>query len=430
MFMFNNMVEESMLRISCNILIHDSMVLWYQSKGESFINCFKKTMEIRGFEWTENGKVIDLSTGDALIRVIDALNTTIIAQIACYAYEIANTSKDDKKSERVSFREKDNIFVSDDISNDYQLLNFIRNAISHNNDMDDELRYAFSQSDRSYTFSLNKEGSENSKVVIGKKELVNFLSDYIISLNCLTASDNLLGLNFKNIYSQCPITDVEKFIELKNRETGQSIAPDENQSKIISDIVNYLRKNRVEDHKCVKFCYPYKQNVLNNYFRMYDFYYLITGLYSCRNYTYSKYMKYMLDYGTFYDREIRQEQDIPGLFIINRMFQIFSTTNNSVLDHTKNMFDFNRFNKLRNSIMHGTYYKDFYGTFYFYDAPRDKKNEEKLKFIDKLSIEEFRLMERMFKMAKRLEKESKMAEVSGADLYDNLYEIIKRKMGF
>ena len=163
---------------------------------------------------------------------------------------------------------------------------------------------------------------------------------------------------------------------------------------------------------------------------MYDFYYLITGLYSCRNYTYSKYMKYMLDYGTFYDREIRQEQDIPGLFIINRMFQIFSTTNNSVLDHTKNMFDFNRFNKLRNSIMHGTYYKDFYGTFYFYDAPRDKKNEEKLKFIDKLSIEEFRLMERMFKMAKRLEKESKMAEVSGADLYDNLYEIIKRKMGF
>ena len=157
---------------------------------------------------------------------------------------------------------------------------------------------------------------------------------------------------------------------------------------------------------------------------MYDFYYLVTGLYPCRNYTYSEYMKYMLDYGTFNDREIKKQQDIACLFIINRMFQTFSTTNNSVLDHAKNIFDFNRFNKLRNSIIHGTYYKDFYGNFYFYDAPRGKKTEDKLKFIDKVSIEEFRFMDRMFNVAKRLEKDVRMEKVNEKDFYEDLYNSI------
>ena len=425
--MDNLIVEGNMQKISCNILIHDAMVLWYNLKDKSFIHSFKETMDLRGFRWEENGEIVEgLSARDTLLKVIDALNTTIVAQIACYAFEIAKETEN-KDLERAEFKNKEYIFASDDITTDFQLLNFIRNAISHNDDLGDNVRYTFSQDDRLYTFTSNKEGQE-SKVVIWKHSLVTFLSDYIISLNCLKDFNLKPEINMDNVYSKKRIDEVEKFIGLRSKETGELIIPDEYQREVIKDIVMYLRNNKVDKHRCVDFAYPYKQNILNNYFRMYDFYYLVTGLYRHRMDTYSEYMNYMLKFGTFYDREIKQQQDIPGLFIVNRMFQTFSSTDNEVLNYAKNIFEFNRFNKIRNSLMHGTYYKDFYGNYYFYDAPRGKKSEEKLKFLDKMTIDEFRFMDRMFLLSRRLEQ-NRLEDLTEEEFHEKMLKMIKKRFG-
>lgn len=426
--MDNNIVEENMQKVSCNILIHDAMILWYRLKDKSFIYSFKETMDLRGFRWEENGEVVEgLSARDTLLKVIDALNTTIVAQIACYAFEIAKETAN-RDDTRVSFRNNDKIMVSEDINSDFELLNFIRNAISHNNDMADNLQYTFSQNDRYFTFTSNKEGKENSKVVIGKHELVVFLGDYIVSLDCMNNFMRKPEINLDNVYSNKSIDKVEDFIGLRNKENGELLVPDEYQEEVVKDIVTYLRNNKVDKHRCVDFAYPYKQNVLNNYFRMYDFYYLVTGLYRHRMDTYSEYMNYMLNFGTFYDREIRQQQDIPGLFIVNRMFQVFSSTDNEVLNYAKKMFEYNRFNKIRNSLMHGTYYKDFYGNYYFYDAPRGKKTEEQLKFLDKMTIDEFRLMDRMFHLSRKIEQ-TRLEDLTEEEFHEKMLKMIKKRFG-
>ena len=173
-------------------------------------------MDLRGFRWEENGEVVEgLSARDTLLKVIDALNTTIVAQIACYAFEIAKETEN-KDLERADFKNKEYIFASDDITTDFQLLNFIRNAISHNDDLGDNVRYTFSQDDRLYTFTSNKEGQE-SKVVIWKHSLVTFLSDYIISLNCLKDFNLKPEINMDNVYSKKRIDEVEKFIGLRSK---------------------------------------------------------------------------------------------------------------------------------------------------------------------------------------------------------------------
>jgi len=424
--MDNNIVEDNFQKISCNILIHDAIVLWYKNPNKSFMDCFKYTMSCRGFMWEENDKILDLDPTRTLIKVIDALNTTIIAQIVCYAFEIAKESKDRDES-RCSFKSKKNIIVSEDIESDFQLLNFIRNAISHNDDFKEKVQYSFSQNERFLTFTSNREGKENSKVIIGKHELVCFLSDYILSFNDLNGFSIKPEINLDKVYSNEAIDKVEEFIGLRSKANGELLIPDENQISVLKNIVEYLRGHKVESLKCVEYRYPYKQNVFNNYLRAYDFYYLITGIYRNRYSTYSQYMKFLINFGTYYDMaDIVQKQDIAGMFIINRMFQSFSSSSTKDLDNFSKLFDYNSFNKIRNSIMHGTYYKDFEGNFYFYDAPRGKKTEEKLKCIDKLSIEKFREMDRSISFSKAIEYDQRLTD---QERYKKMIKTLKKKAG-
>lgn len=428
--MDDNVVEQNIMGLRCNLLLHDALGFWSSGKYGNLSQCLKEIIKIRRFEWVENGKVIDLTDDEILLKSIDCLNTTIIAQISCYVYEMATLNP--SALEGNDFKNIENIIVSDDIDTDYKFLNFIRNAISHNDDNEDKLLYTFSLNNNSYTFLLNKEGCENSKVIIEKQQLMNFISKCLEK--CITSKDKeeslggKLHLIKKNIYSNYPLNDPKDFIEFYDLETKEFVDVDENQRKIIFDIVEYLRNNNVESHNCVNLCYPYKQNAYNNCLRMYDFYYLISGLYSNKDGSYNEYMKKLLYCGTYYDRaDIKQKYDIPGLFLVNRLFHVFSTTKNQDLDNGFTTMEFERINKLRNSIVHGTFYKDFYGTFYFYDAPRKQKNEKQLKYIDKLTIEDFRSINWKFLLTKNIIKESNKRYVNEEERNRLIFEDIKRK---
>lgn len=422
--MNHNIVEENIFKLKCSLLIQDTLGFWYDSKTGNCVEIFEKVMNLRNFKWEENGEIVDLDTEEVLIRVIDRVNMTIIAQIVCYAFEIACMSGENFESNSCFFKGKENVYVSDDINNDYKLLNFIRNAIAHNDDMKESELYSFSYDERMYTFVSNKDGYENSKVVIGKKELFEFLNGYITSLNIFNNIDYLLDINKKDIYSSKEIDDVRYFICIKDKRFFNL---DDNQIFVIKDMINYLRNNKVESHKCVNFCYPYKCNVVNNYLRAFDFYYLVSGIYFHKENTYSQYMKFLLNYGTYYDRDIKQKHDIPGMFLMNRLFQIFSSTDKMVIDRTRDIFEENRFNKLRNSVIHGTYYKDFYGDFYFYDASRSRKNEEGLKFITKLSVSELSDRINKFSLSKKIEKESNVEYKNEKEFYEKFLKNIYKR---
>ena len=66
--------------------------------------------------------------------------------------------------------------------------------------------------------------------------------------------------------------------------------------------------------------------------------------------------------------------------------------NNITRKYEDDLIDFGR---LRNAIIHGTYYKDIDANLYIYDGSRSNKTEEKLEFINKFTLEELELMAMM-----------------------------------
>ena len=291
--------------------------------------------------------------------------------------------------ENAGFKGKEDLFVSEDITNDYQLINFIRNAISHNNDLENNL-YLYSNVGGVYTFTLNRAGQENSKVVINMRNILDFLSEYLNSSELYKTYDMSILVNQDNIMSVKSINDSSKFIKLKFNDSEEFIKPDEMQERALIDIIKYIKKNNLLNFEFVRRYYPYKQNVVNNYLQSIDFFAMMDELYFNRSKTFNQYIDELGKIGMLKNRKLKAIEDISDLFMLNRMFQIFSTNDNKFIkESSEGVLSFERYNKLRNAIMHGTYYRDFSGNLYFYDAPRGKKDEENLKFIDVFSRDDF-----------------------------------------
>ena len=145
------------------------------------------------------------------------------------------------------------------------------------------------------------------------------------------------------------------------------------------------------------FFYPYKQNVLNNFLRTSDFYHMLNCLYILRGETFNSYLEKTSRYTPSGLKEIKNVGDIASLFLSNRFFQVFSTTPNKVFqENIAKTSEEIKLSKLRNAIMHGTYYKDLDAGIYIYDAPRPDKTEEKLEFIDSFTAEELEMLSMIF----------------------------------
>ena len=399
----DELMKDNMLKILYNNLIRETMVLWSKSKNKSFLVCFKEVMKNRGFKWEQSG----LNIRYILRKLINYLNSTTIAQIICYAYEIILLDKNivEAMKQNAKFKEKKGIHASEDIENDYQFINCIRNAISHNNDLD-KSSYTYSDLDENYTFILNKEGKECSKIIINKKDLTDFLDECVTSSELYKMYSTNLALYLDNIHSSSPVSKNIPYMKLKSKESKNFIEPDENQSKVIEELVEYIRENHLINPYFIKLYYPYKQNAINNYLGALDFFCLMEEIYFSRTSTFLEYINNVGELGLLNQRQLKVIEDLTNMFMTNRIFQIFTTTNNQFIKESlEGVLPFDKYNKLRNAIIHGTYYRDFNGNLYFYDAPRGKKTEEYLKFVDVFSKDDFIVMSNAF-FAKKYDKEN------------------------
>lgn len=376
--------QNNMLKMLYNNLLYETMVRWSKSKNRAFIACFKDVLKEKGYDYKKEG----LDTRFVLCKVINYLNSTIIAKLICYAYEIILLDEDSlnllKKSD--IFKTKDKTFVSEDITSDYQLINFIRNAISHNNDFNDNL-YVYSDIDENYTFRLNKEGQENSSVVINKRVLIDLLCEYVENSKMYKIYNSRLVINLDNIVKS---SNNNQLINIQLDDSGKFIDLDDNQRKVIEWLVNDIKNNKSLNMDFVKLHYPYKQNIVNNYLNALDFNFFINGIYECRGNTFYEYLYEAGKLGLIESRKQYVTKDLTIMYRVNRLFQMFSTTDNKFIsENLDGVISFNKYNKLRNSIIHGTYFIDFEGNIYIYDAPRNKKQEENLKFVDVITKEDF-----------------------------------------
>ena len=248
-----------------------------------------------------------------------------------------------------------------------------------------------------------KKGNESLKVTISEKEFIDLLLVYMKNINEYKQLEYILDIDMDKIKSSKKIVNTEDFIKLRHVKTGEILPPDDNQKKVIKELIEGIRSGYIKDYDNFNFFYPYKQNALNNFLKTTDFYHMLNCLYSLRGATFREYLDKASRYTPSGLKEIKNVGDIASLFIANRFFQVFSTTPNKMLqEKLSNTAEYIKFAKLRNAIMHGTYYKDLDAGIYIYDAPRENKTEEKLEFIDKFEAEELEMLSMIFYYTKHL----------------------------
>lgn len=399
-----NSVEWNISKIIYNILLDDAYSDWLQHPEKSFMTCWKQSLDSHGVVSKKNGKL--RNSRDVLKTAIQCVKSTASTQVFCYAYEMLNKNYDSSlKQDKSTFeRLKRHILEGPSNFNNDQILNHIRQAISHNDDMA-EPHYDYSYMAELFTFLPPKKKSpdDTTKVTISQKDLLELIATYFKNINGFKQFDYKIEPNVEKIKSSKPILTTQDFIKLRNLQTNEIIPPDSNQIIVIRDIIKGLRSGEIQENDNLNFFYPYKQNVLNNFIRASDFLHILNWLYPLRSEDYYTFNQKTKEYAPTELSEFKNIGDITTQFTINRIFTVFSTTPNKTLTDgiLSKVASYTDIPRIRNSIMHGTFFKDLNANVYMYDAPPKHKTEEELTFIDKFEYNDLHMISNMFLMAKK-----------------------------
>jgi len=397
--------QENLVKLSYNVFLLEAFAIWMERKDKSFFSCFQESLRKHQVEFKLDGEMRKFPDREILKVAIDSVKSTAVVQMLCYVYELLYKNYDPALSNDKAEFEKIKVNILHGANNSFnneQLLNHIRNAISHNDDMDSPC-YNYSMISDLFTFLPTKKNRENNstRVTISEKDLADLMVHYIKNINGYKQLDYIIDIDTEKIKSSRSISRVQDFIKLRNKQTGEIIFPDENQKKVIKELIEQIRSGFIKENDNINFFYPYKQNVLNNFIRISDLYHLLNCLYKLRSEDFYGFIEKSSMYTPSGLSELKNFGDISSMFITNRFFQIFSTTTNKSLQQTlSETSQYLKLGKLRNAIMHGTYYKDFDAGLYIYDAPRESKTEEELVFVDSFSAQDLEMLSMMLFMAK------------------------------
>ncbi len=394
-----NEANYNLVKLTYNMTLLDAFTIWMQKSDKSFLACFKESIVNNQVSLKLNNK--EVPARDILADAIKSVKSTVVIQTVCYIYEMLyknydyGLSKDKATFDRI----KNNVLQGNKSFNNEQLLSHIRNAIAHNDDLDTPCYdYDFIREVFTFLPTKKKQTNNSTRVIISEEELVTLMVQYIKNISEYKQLNYILDIDIDKIRSKKLIYNVEEFIKLRNIRTNEILHPDENQRKIIKQLILDIRDNKIKETDNLNFFYPYKQNTLNNFIRTIDFYHLLNCLKKLRGENLQNFISTASMHTPSGLTELKDFGDILSMFLSNNLFQIFSTTPNNVLhDQISSELSYIPLNKLRNAIMHGTYYKDINASLYIYDGPRDDKTEEKLEFIDSFDCETLdMLIKRLF----------------------------------
>lgn len=403
------MIEESKLNFINYIQtyhIYYAFNKWLENQDKSFLYCWKETLRenpITQYDLDHNE--VKVEPREYLKITLETLKASVEAQIFCYAFEfLLNNYESSLSLNKQEFNQlKDKILIAPKNFNNDQLLNFIRNAISHNDDLDISLSYSYDRVNQTFTFlpTKKKQNSNSIKITMSQKELFDLLTIYA---NNFIRQDNehfVLDIDMNKVKYKASIMKAVNDMHLRREGSNNIIYPDDNQKKVLYQMVEQIRNGKIVEGESLSLYYPFKQNCRMNFVKFLNFYTLIGDLYNLRSLDYSSYIEEVMKKSPTRILEIKNSLDIENLFITNQFFQIFSTSpNNMIQSKFDKLAQHIKFGKLRNSIMHGTFFFDFKGNLFTYDAPRGEKTEEQLKFVDSFDHQFLSELTQMFMLAK------------------------------
>lgn len=180
---------------------------------------------------------------------------------------------------------------------------------------------------------------------------------------------------------------------MRKKSTNKIIQPDKWQQNAIEFLSDEVKRGTLDQDSRILLQYPFKAGALANLINCIDFQTILHNITNKRMLTFEE---FMLMLKTNKRKSLNKfEQfiiigDMLALFDANALFQIFSTsTTDGLQDKLNKIKKGLDVNKIRNSIMHSTYFYDRDSNIVFYDAK--VKKEEELEFVGALSFKETEL---------------------------------------
>lgn len=372
-----------------NRLIRNAVEYWMFNPDKTFLWVYKNyTCKQFAESFYQRSEKLNVTKGDlerAFLQGALHLNfTTVTAQIYSYAYEniFKNYNSLTQREKNVFASLKSNFLQGKNLNND-QILKLIRQAIAHNNDLASDPNYTYDLLSEKFTFHLKD--NTDTIITISNEELMSIVALYINNIQTLAYEDYELEVHLNEAKK-----GYKNILHLRQKSTNKLITPDGEQLKVLQFLTDEINQGYITERQKVLLLYPFKNGTFANLLKLLDLQIVLLNLYKHRTKTFKEFMQMLQNNKTLSLSRFEHfvhSGDMLSLFDSNLLFHIFSTsTQDGMQNALNNVSRGIDINKVRNSIMHGTYFYNRDIDLVFYDEK--KKEENILKYVGKISMSE------------------------------------------
>ncbi|MBE5736425.1 MAG: hypothetical protein E7356_03645 [Clostridiales bacterium] len=356
--------ETQYCQLELTKMFDDLLSYWENHPKETFIDCYKIIRE--KYNYIEY-QIDDLENENDLFTAklqtdLNLVLAPIISQSFCYGYESIRRNYDqtfsDERNDKNRIINLKNNAISGDRLNYDQILDIIRQAIAHN--PESIPNYYYDIDNFVIKFKINK---YNSIITLSNNQLLEFLVLFI---------KNMKEHRYKYLES----------INLADYLTNEI---DDIQKIIINELPTLLNISKIKN---LSHYFPFKQQSPNNLCRLLDLQTFLRNAYSSKNLSFEDFLK-SEKLKNIYQTSLDFKFDILNTLKLSVIFQTFTSLNIDTIIKNSNIGDNNlQLKRIRNSLIHGTYYTEYNEGLYFHDTPDKTKSEVNLEEISRSTITE------------------------------------------
>ena len=380
-----NQLEKNLERSACVRYISMAIYRWVANPDKPFVVCFR---EVLPSGMTNHIKQKNMSVRDYMNHCFGICYAQTTMQTYSYLYELIkqNYNAADLSQQRELKNLKNKIVTGTDNLNYDGLLNLIRQGLAHNND---EFAVPNIEIDDSGDFIFKSRQFADNIVKVSAQDVFNLLQIYMNSAIKHYKEEYVIASNLNLCKNVDKIKQSNSFIKLYRTDSKQEILPDANQEKVLLNLIADYKGGVAITDQNLSFYYPFKANYQNNAKNAVAMTLLFKHLYNNRANTLNDGTLRTLiksDDSQFF-KGLDANTDFLAVLVNSELYNLLTCVPHNKIQPILDELHINiPSNKLRNSIMHGTFFFDKDRSFCLYDGK--KKTEQSLSHVGNISMPE------------------------------------------
>lgn len=363
---------------------------WHGHPDKSFINAwhtyFEKSIFTHIFDKdTKEELPKDKSNSRKILQdYLRHASNMMVIQAFVYAYDnMKNNLKEIKDRDKFELELMKYCFVEGDVA-DEKLINIMRNDIAHNDDEGDKSRFTYNSTTETVSFGIN---DNPNAVTLTITQLIHLVRIYMKNAESARSDKYYVALDFRKFLENNKYS-ADKLIRLLDVSDGmKTIVPDYHQIKTLEEIASRIKKGVFVPSRKYPYFYPHKDSSINNCCRLLQSVLMLDSLYENRAMDSNSFGGYIQEeYGENFN-DMNSLKDLIFPILSNLLFQICSPNLNSFIQKCADDADIDiDARRIRNSLMHGTFFYDRDNSFIFYDGRQ--KEEVNLEYVGSLNFKQ------------------------------------------